>query len=87
MTDYQVSTEPTLDASISIGTQLPYEKKTKFEPLEHMEEVQEPNLEKIYTIKSLGNILMWGDQQIPKPVDEVANIHAIAYDRKGKAII
>jgi hypothetical protein len=34
-----------------------------------------------------GSTLTWGDQQIPEPVDEVADIHAIAYDRKRKAII
>jgi hypothetical protein len=35
----------------------------------------------------LGNTLTWGDQQIPEPVDEVADIYAISYDRKRKAII
>jgi hypothetical protein len=86
-TDYQVSTEPTPDASISIGTQLPDEKQTEARPSEHMEEVQEPSLEQIYTIGSLGNMLTWGDQQIPKPMDEVADIHAIAYDQKRKYIM
>jgi hypothetical protein len=52
-----------------------------------MEEVQEPSLEQIYTIESLGNMLTWGDQQIPEPMDEVADIHAIAYDRKRKYIM
>jgi hypothetical protein len=32
-------------------------------------------------------MLTWGDQQIPKPVDEVADIHAISYDRKRKSIV
>jgi hypothetical protein len=73
--------------SISIGTQPFDEKKIEVRPLEHMEEVQEPSLEQIYTIKSLGNMLTWGDQQIPKPLDEVADIHAIAYDQKMKAIM
>jgi hypothetical protein len=50
-----------------------------------MEEFQELGLEQIYTIRSLGNILTWGDQQIPEPMDEVINIHAITYDRKRKA--
>jgi hypothetical protein len=35
----------------------------------------------------LGNTLTWGDQQIPKPADEVADIYAITYDRKRKAIV
>jgi hypothetical protein len=35
----------------------------------------------------LGNTLTWGDQQIPEPVDEVADIYAISYDQKRKAII
>jgi hypothetical protein len=61
MTDYQVSTEHTPDTSISIGTQLLDEKNTKLRPSEHMEEVQEPSLEQIYTIKSLGNMLTCGD--------------------------
>jgi hypothetical protein len=59
----------------------------KSRPSEHNEEVQEPNLEQVYTTGSLGNTLTWGDQQIPEPVDEVADIHAIAYDRKRKAIV
>jgi len=63
------------------------ERKIEFGPSEHREEVQEPSLEKIYTIRSLGNILTWGDQQIPKPMDEVADIHAISYDRKMKDIM
>jgi hypothetical protein len=45
------------------------------------------HLEQVYTTGSLGNTLTWGDQQIPEPVDEVADIHAISYDRKRKAII
>jgi hypothetical protein len=86
-TDYKVSTEPTHDASISIGTQPLNEKQPKVEPLEHTEEVQEPSLEQIYTIGSLGNMLTWGDQQIHEPVDEVVDIHAISYDRKMKSIM
>jgi hypothetical protein len=52
-----------------------------------MEEVQEHNLEQIYTIKSLGNMLTWGDQQIPEPMDEVSNIHAITYDWERKDVM
>jgi len=36
---------------------------------------------------SLENTLNWGDQQILEPMDEVANIHAISYDWKRKAIV
>jgi hypothetical protein len=32
-------------------------------------------------------MLTWGDQQIPEPVDEVANIYAISYDQKRKSIV
>jgi hypothetical protein len=35
----------------------------------------------------MGNTLTWGDQHIPKLVDKVADIHAIAYDQRKKAII
>jgi hypothetical protein len=87
MVDEQVSIESIPDTSISIGTQTPDERQTEAGPSEHNEEVQEPNLEQVYTIESLGNTLTWGDQQIPEPVDEVADIHAIAYDRKRKSII
>jgi hypothetical protein len=57
------------------------------EPSEHMEEVQEPSLEQIYTVGSLGNMLTWGDQQIPEPMDEVVDIQAISYDQKRKSIV
>jgi hypothetical protein len=46
-----------------------------------------PTLNKYTPTESLGNTLTWGDQQIPEPVDEVADIHAIAYDRRKKAIV
>jgi hypothetical protein len=51
------------------------------------EEVQEPILEQIYTIGSLGNMLTWGGHQILEPVDEFADIHFIAYNRKIKDIM
>jgi hypothetical protein len=87
MTDYQVSIKPTPDTSVSIGTQPSDEQQTEVGPSKHMEEVQEPSLEQIYTIGSLGNMLTWGDQQIPEPVDEFVDIHAISYDRKRKSIM
>jgi hypothetical protein len=39
----------------------------------------------IHTFRSLGNTLTWGEQQIPEPIDEVANIQVITYDRKIKS--
>jgi hypothetical protein len=82
-----VSIDPTPDASVSTGTQPPDGKQPKAGASEHMEEVQEPILEQIYIVGSLGNMLTWGDQQIPKPLDEVINIHAISYDGKRKSIM
>jgi hypothetical protein len=78
---------PTPDVSISLNTQTPGERHKESRPSEHRDEVKEPSLEPVYTIGSLGNTLTWGDQQIPEPLDEVANIHGIAYDQKMKAII
>lgn len=57
MANDQISIEPTLDASISIGTQTPDERQTEVGPSEHREEVREPSLEQVYTIGSLGNTL------------------------------
>jgi hypothetical protein len=31
--------------------------------------------------------MSWGDQQIPEPVDEIIDIHAIAYNRKNKVVM
>jgi len=76
----QLSTKPTPNASISISTQIPDERQIEFGPSQHREAVQESILEQINTIVSLGNTLIWGDQQIPKPMDEVIDIHAITYD-------
>jgi hypothetical protein len=50
-------------------------------------ESQEPVIEHLYTGGCLGNTLTWGDQQIPKPVDEIVDIHAITYDRKSKFVM
>jgi hypothetical protein len=61
--------------------------KKEVGPSKHRDEVQEPSLEQVYTIRSLGNTLTWGDQRIPEPVDEVSDIQAIAYDQKRKIII
>jgi hypothetical protein len=55
--------------------------------LGHIEQVQEPSIEQIYTIGSLINTLTWGEKQIPELVDEVNDIQAITYDRKRKSIM
>jgi hypothetical protein len=81
-TDYQVSTEPIPGSSILVDTSPVDEQQMEVEPSEHMKEVQEPILEQIHTVGSLGNTLTWGEQQIPEPVDEVTDIQAIAYDRR-----
>jgi hypothetical protein len=85
--DYQVSTEPTPNSLVLVDTLSADEKKMKFDPSRHMEEVHEPILEHIHTVKSLGNTLTWGEKQIPEPVDEVTNIKVIAYDQKRKFIM
>lgn len=85
--DYQLSTEPTPGASVLVDTSPTDEQQMEAEPLRHMEEVQEPILEHVHTVGSLGNTLTWGEQLIPELVDEVADIQAIAYDRKRKAIM
>jgi hypothetical protein len=39
----------------------------------------------VHIVRSLGNTLTWGEQQIPEPIDEVVDIQAITYDRKRKS--
>jgi hypothetical protein len=51
MTDDQVSTEPTPDTSISIDTQTLDERQIEDGPSKHKDEVQEPSLEQVYTIR------------------------------------
>jgi hypothetical protein len=69
------------------NTQIPDEQQVEVGPTRHSEEVQEPNIEQIYTTGSLGNKLTWGNQQIPEPVDEVEDIYVISYDQKRKDIV
>jgi hypothetical protein len=85
--DEQVSNEPIPDTSILPNAQIPDERQVGVGPARYSKEVRESNLEQIYTTGSLGNKLTWGDQQIPEPVDEVADIYAISYDQKRKAIV
>jgi hypothetical protein len=35
----------------------------------------------------MGNMLAWGDQPIPEPLDEVSYIEAITYDKKRKLLV
>jgi hypothetical protein len=44
------------------------------------EKGKETMLEHFHTPGSLGNVLTWGDQPIPEPVDEVVDVQAISYD-------
>jgi hypothetical protein len=67
--------------------QIPDERQVEVGSTKQSEEVREPTPEQIYTAGSLRNNLTWGDQQIPEPIDEVADIYAISYDQKWKAII
>jgi hypothetical protein len=83
----QASIELAPDTSIPLDTQVPDKHQEEVGPSEKNKEVQESDLEQIYTTDSLGNMLTWGDQQIPEPVDEVADIYAISYDQKRKAIM
>jgi cytoskeletal protein RodZ len=79
-TNYQVSTKVAPDSSNLASTLPPNEKQLEVELFRHMEEVQEPNLEHVYSVGSLRNMLTWGEKQIPEPMDEVANIQDISYD-------
>jgi hypothetical protein len=59
---YHVSIESTPGSSILASTLPPYEKQPDPEPFGHTKEVQEPSLEHIYIVRSLGNTLTWGEQ-------------------------
>jgi hypothetical protein len=48
---------------------------------------KEPTLEHFHTLGSLDNAISWGDQQFLEPVDEVADVHAITYDRKRQVVV
>jgi hypothetical protein len=85
--DGQVSNKYVPDISIFPNIQIPDERQIEVGPTRQNDEVREPTLEQIYTMGSLGDNLTWGDQQIPEPVDEVADIYAISYDQKRKAIV
>jgi len=52
-----------------------------------MEEVQELILEHIHIPGCLVDTLIWGEQKIPEPMDDVGNIQAITYDPKRKSIM
>jgi hypothetical protein len=50
-------------------------------------ELREPATEHLYMVRSLGNTLSRGDQQIPEPVDKVVDIQEIDYDMKRKVVM
>jgi hypothetical protein len=85
--DHQVSTKHAPDSSVLVGDLPPDKKQQEVGPSGHTEEMQEPNLEQIYTVGSQENTLTWGEQSILEPIDEVVNIQSIAYDRKRKSIM
>jgi hypothetical protein len=51
------------------------------------EKIKETTIEKFHIPGCLRNILSWGDQLVPQPIDEVVNLDSLAYDRKLKSII
>jgi len=55
--DYQVSTKPIPDSSISVYASPADAQKMEFEPSRNIEEVQEPILEYIHTTRSLKDTL------------------------------
>jgi hypothetical protein len=58
----QESIELAPDTSIPLDTQFPNKHQEEAGPSEQNKEVQESDLEQIYTIGHLGNTLTWGDQ-------------------------
>jgi len=87
MADEKVSNESIPDASILPNIWIPSEIKVEVESARKRKEVRGPTLEQIYTMGSLGHSLTWGDLSIPEIVDKVAEIYAISYDKKKKAIV
>jgi hypothetical protein len=77
---HQVSYELVPDSLVLTSTLPPDEKQLEADTSGHTNEFQEPNIEHIYTVESLGNTLTWGEKQILEPVDEVTDIQAITYD-------
>jgi hypothetical protein len=43
-------------------------------------------MEKITTPSSLDNTLYWGDQNIPDPIEEVAYLELITYNKRKQTI-
>ena len=58
----QESIELTHDTSIPLDTQVPDKHQEEPRPSEKNKDVQEFDLEQIYTTDSLGNILTWDEQ-------------------------
>ena len=60
--DERISNESIPDTSIFPNNQIPDERQVEVGPTRHSEEVQEHNLEQVYTTDNLGNALTWVDQ-------------------------
>jgi hypothetical protein len=58
----QASIELAPNTSIPLDTQVPNKHQKEVGPSEKNKEVQESNLEQIYTTSNLGNMLTWGNQ-------------------------
>jgi hypothetical protein len=52
-----------------------------------MDKGKAPVMEHFHTPGSLENILSWGDQPIPEPLDEVVDVESIVYDRKRQSLV
>jgi len=52
-----------------------------------MDKGKTPIIENFHTPGSMGNILAWDDQPILEPLDDVADIESIAYDRKMHLLV
>jgi hypothetical protein len=87
MASIQESIDLPPNTSIPLDTQVPDKQWEEVGPSQKIKEVQDSDIEQLYTTDSLGNMLTWGNQQIPELVDEVADIYAISYDQKRKAIM
>jgi hypothetical protein len=48
---------------------------------------KETMVEQFHTLGSFQNVLAWGDRKILEPIEEVADLESIAYNRQRKAIV
>jgi hypothetical protein len=92
MTELSANIDPSPTSPSRIKTPSTDEEKQKAKSPEHRgnspaKELREPYMEHLYTMGSLGNTLLWGDQQILELVDEIVDIQVIAYEWKRKAMM